>query len=304
MLDKNLVINLDKPRGITSQQAVTHVKKIFSVKKAGHAGTLDPIATGILLVCLNEATKTARFLTDMDKEYIALMKLGERTDTLDCEGRIIHTVRNLSLDMDRIQNVLEKFKGPISQTPPMYSAIKINGKPIYKLARKGIEIERKPRNVQIFELEALSFALPFLEIRVVCSKGTYIRALCDDIGIALGVGAHITALQRTRIGSFRIQDSASLEELPSKGTAIITLDKALSSLRENILSHSDFQRVIQGKGLSQDESEFTEESYLRLKDPHGVLFAIGRVKRSKIVIERMLNTINEKTKHGILKPTY
>ena len=182
---KNLVINLNKPKGITSQQAVTKLKHIFAARKAGHAGTLDPIATGILLVCLNEATKITRFLADADKEYLAVMKLGERTDTLDSEGKIIYKAPHFSVDKNLIETVLERFRGVIKQIPPMYSAIKVAGSPLYKLARKGIEIERQHRSVNIYKLDMVGFAPPFLEIRALCSKGTYIRTLCDDIGTAL-----------------------------------------------------------------------------------------------------------------------
>ena len=216
MDNKNLVINLNKPKGLTSQQAVTKVKKLFAVRKAGHAGTLDPIATGILLVCLNEATKITRFLADADKEYLAMMKLGERTDTLDSEGKIIYKATDFSVDKNLIESVLERFRGKIEQIPPMYSAIKVAGKPLYMLARKGIEVERRHRSVNVYKLDIAGFAPPFLEIRVLCSKGTYIRTLCDDIGTALGTGAHVVELKRTKIGDFILEDSAGFDELPNK----------------------------------------------------------------------------------------
>ena len=295
MVDKNLVININKPEGMTSQQAVTKVKHIFSVRKAGHAGTLDPIATGILLVCTNEATKITRFLADTDKEYVVLIKLGERTDTFDSEGKIIHKVEHFSLDEDRIKTVLERFKGAIKQTPPMYSATKVSGQPLYKLARKGIEVERPHKDINIYELDIIRFASPFLEARVLCSKGTYIRALCDDIGTALGVGAHVAALKRTRIGDFRIEDSAELDELPDKvydpyrGKSICSIDSALKHFKDIILTHHDFRKAINGMQIAPEGlSGLPVNSYLRLKSPEGKLFAIGKVTPSAVRVERLL----------------
>ena len=302
MIDKNLVININKPKGITSQQAVTRVKHIFAAQKAGHAGTLDPIATGILLVCINEATKITRFLAETDKEYVAVMKLGERTDTFDSEGKIIQKVENLALDEADIKTVLERFKGLIEQTPPMYSAIKVSGKPLYKLARKGIEVERAHRSVNIYKLELIRFAAPFLEIRVLCSKGTYIRALCDDIGTALDVGAHIVALKRTRIGDFRIEDSAEPGELPDKKEAVCSIDAALKYFKEIILTPGDFLKALNGATVAPEGiTELPVNSYLRVKNPEGKLFAIGKITRceamptcSAIKIERLLNVLPEK----------
>ncbi|MBI4684228.1 MAG: tRNA pseudouridine(55) synthase TruB [Nitrospirae bacterium] len=290
MEDKNLVINLNKPEGMTSQEAVTEVKRIFSARKAGHAGTLDPMATGLLLVCLNEATKIARFLTDTNKEYIAVMKLGERTDTLDSEGKIIHKTEDISLNEKEIKAVLEKFRGAIKQTPPMYSAIKVSGKPLYKLARRGIEVERAQKDVTIYELEMLNFNPPFLKIRVSCSKGTYIRSLCDDIGMALGVGAYMVALKRTKTGNFRIEDSAEIRQLPDKHEAIFTIDAALSHFKDIFLPEYDFFRAMNGMSIScGDPSLFPENSHLRLKSPEGKLFAIGRATKAYIKVERRLH---------------
>lgn len=302
MIDKNLVINLNKPKGMTSQQAVTRVKHIFAAKKAGHAGTLDPIATGILLVCVDEATKITRFLAETDKEYVAVMKLGERTDTFDSEGKIIKKVENFELKEDNVRTVLERFRGLIEQVPPMYSAIKVSGRPLYKLARKGIEIERPHRSVNIYELELINFAAPFLEIRVLCSKGTYIRSLCDDIGTALDVGAHIVALKRTRIGDFRIEESAEPGELPDKKESICSIDKAIKYFKEIILSPDNFLKAINGALIAPGElADLPVNSYLRLKNPEGKLFAIGKTTRcessptcSAIKVERLLNVLSEK----------
>ncbi len=284
------------------------VRKVLGAKKAGHAGTLDPIATGVLLVCLGEATKVTRFLSDLDKEYIAVMKLGERTTTYDSEGEVIQRVEDFSLDRADIEQVLKGFRGAIYQTPPMYSAVKINGRPLYKLARKGITVERPQRMVVINRIEVLGFDLPFLEIKVSCSKGTYIRTLCHDIGEALGVGAHVTVLKRMRIGDFRVEDSATIKDIKDplrRGVlpAIQGIDSALKHLAEIVLLGGDFMRAKQGlsvpcPGLSVNSRLLQTGQYIRLKDPSGSLFAIGRIEKRSIKIERILHLSNN------LKPLF
>ncbi|MBI4822614.1 MAG: tRNA pseudouridine(55) synthase TruB [Nitrospirae bacterium] len=274
------VINLNKPRGITSQEAVTRVKKALGVKKAGHAGTLDPIAEGVLLILINEATKIAEFLFDMDKEYIATLKLGERTDTFDSDGRVIEKKECLSIKMDDISRVIETMKGTLKQVPPMYSALKHKGKPLYSLARKGIEIERSERTVNIYRLDIKRFNSPYLELSIACSKGTYIRSLAEGIGNSLGVGAHITELKRVRIGEFKVSDSVSLKEIGNEAVCF-TLDSALSHLREVVLSEKDFSYARNGRPIALKEPQLLPEkkTFLRLKSPDGKLFAVGVLQR-------------------------
>lgn len=296
----NLVINLNKPEGITSQQAVTHVKRLLRVKRAGHAGTLDPLATGVLLICTNEATKITRFITDLDKEYIAVMKLGEQTDTFDSDGEIIKKVEGFSFEDKEIESALRKFTGLIGQIPPMYSAVKVNGKPLYKLARKGIVVKRLPRQVMIHKIELIQFNHPLLEIKVSCSKGTYIRALCNDIGESLGVGAHVKELKRTRIGSFTAEDSITLDGLEqeikserletSNDRKILSIDTALSHMREITLSDKESSMVRNGLSIRQPDELHISKGYIRLKDPVGRLFAIGRVADNSIRAERVFNS--------------
>jgi len=173
----DVVINLNKPRDISSQQAVLAVKKLFAARKAGHTGTLDPIATGVLIVCLNEATKITRFLSDLDKEYMVRLKLGERTDTYDLTGRLVEIKNCSSLKEAEILKVLNTFIGKTKQIPPMYSAIKVKGEPLYKLARRGIEIKRPERVVNIYRVDLIGFNQPYLDFKISCSKGTYIRTL-------------------------------------------------------------------------------------------------------------------------------
>lgn len=288
----NIVANINKDHGITSQNAVAAAKKLFKVKKAGHAGTLDPIATGILLICLNEATKITPFLSDLDKEYIMTAKLGETTDTYDSEGRIIKKVTDYEISMQNIERAIEKFVGEIEQIPPMYSAIKVSGKPLYKLARKGIEIERNPRRINIYSIGILNFESPFLTLRVSCSKGTYIRALCHDIGNALGIGAHIIELVRTRIGEFTIENSIKLSELPDKTDALYSIDAALKHLPEIRLEGDNFKRAKHGNPVilpSPPLEKGDRRGFIRLKDSEGRLFGIGKVSMDSIKIERLFN---------------
>ena len=300
----NVVINLNKPEEISSQQAVLKVQRFFSAKKAGHAGTLDPMATGVLLVCLNEATKITRFLSDLDKEYRVRVKFGERTDTCDATGRIIEQKICDTLRESDIRNVLNSFTGLIHQTPPMYSAIKMNGTPLYKLARKGITVERAARPVTISEIEMVCCDLPYVDLRIVCSKGTYIRTICDDMGQALGVGAHMVSLVRTRIGSFRIEDSAGIEDKVSSKNAACSIDSALSHLGEIILDEYLYRRAMNGIPIdkacrSGNQKTNGEEigafknikinQYVRIKSPDRILFGIGKVEQNRITIERLLN---------------
>ncbi|MBI5073612.1 MAG: tRNA pseudouridine(55) synthase TruB [Nitrospirae bacterium] len=290
----NIIINLNKPKGITSQQAVTRVKKQLGAGKAGHTGTLDPMATGVLLVCLNEATKVSRFLLDKDKTYHARLKLGERTDTLDADGRLIETRAVPSFTAEQIVNVAEQFIGRIMQKPPMYSAIKRNGQPLYRLARQGIEVERAERPVEIYDIKLLQIDIPYVEIAVSCSKGTYIRTLCDDIGLALGTGAHITALDRTGIGIFTIDSSVTFDRLgqgiPDDSPCVSSIDRALADLPEVMLDETDFKKARNGISPGRDLAMgFPDNIYCRLSDPSGSLFGIGITKNERIIIERNLN---------------
>jgi tRNA pseudouridine55 synthase len=261
------------------------------------------MATGILLVCLNEATKITGFLTDCDKEYIVRLKFGERTDTYDSTGSVIETKPCDMLQETDVCHILDNYRGQIQQTPPMYSAIKMNGSPLYKLARKGITVERLARTVTISEIDLLGLNLPYIDLRIVCSKGTYIRTICDDMGQALGVGAHMVSLIRTRIGHFRVEDSTGIEELGSPGNAICSIDTALSNLPEVVLTEYLYQRAKNGvpiamayrTGSDEVNSERTPfknmqlNQYIRLKTPEQKLFGIGKIEQNRIKIERLLN---------------
>lgn len=196
------ILLLDKTIGVTSNGVLQEVKRQFRANKAGHTGSLDPLATGMLPICLGQATRMSAFLLDADKRYQASFQLGVRTSTGDTEGEVLETRDVPPLDLAAIDQVLEQFRGPIQQVPPMHSAIKRNGKPLYQLAHQGIEVEREPRPVTIHALEMLSFDGSVMEVSVHCSKGTYVRTLAEDIGEQLGVGAHVCALRRLAVGPF------------------------------------------------------------------------------------------------------
>jgi len=206
------ILLLDKPAGVTSNGALQRVKYLFNARKAGHTGSLDPIATGLLPLCFGEATKLSQFLIESDKRYITRLRLGQRTNTGDSEGTII-AQRPVAFSNSDLEQVLTKFRGDLEQVPPMFSALKHQGTPLYKLAREGIEIERKPRPVTVSELQVLHLEEDTLELMVHCSRGFYVRTLADDIGEALGCGAHVEQLRRTAVGNLRIDEAVTIEKL-------------------------------------------------------------------------------------------
>lgn len=216
MLDGLLIIN--KPSGWTSFDVVAKIRNKLGVKKVGHTGTLDPMATGVLVLCLGKATKLAQEITGTDKEYIGEITLGATSDTDDAEGKISQ-IKNYELKITNskeIQNVLKQFQGTIQQVPPIFSAKKIKGQRAYKLARKGEKVELKPVEITIHELELLDYKWPVIHVRVLCSKGTYIRSLARDIGKELGVGGYLSKLERTKVGKYTIDQSVSIEEADKK----------------------------------------------------------------------------------------
>jgi tRNA pseudouridine55 synthase len=206
------ILVVDKEKNMTSHDVVDLVRKRFRVKKVGHAGTLDPNATGVLIILLGKATKQSAMFLDQDKEYIATMKLGEKTSTGDSEGQLIASAEVLVSETE-IKNAMDAFVGEIEQVPPMTSAKQVNGRRLYKLARKGVEIEREPKKVLIKELEVIKIDLPCVVFRVVCSKGTYIRQLAEDIGERIGCGAYLKELRRTRSGDFSLEQAVPLSSV-------------------------------------------------------------------------------------------
>jgi tRNA pseudouridine55 synthase len=207
------ILVVDKPQGWTSHDVVNFIRRRFNIKKAGHAGTLDPVATGVLVVLLNGYTKFSNeFMSDY-KEYKAVLTLGKTTDTQDSTGRVIKMQSVPDLKRQDVEKVLENFRGEIEQVPPMFSAVKVRGQRLYKLARRGEEIQRNPRKITITALELEKFQLPNISVSVVCNKGTYIRTLCEDIAKALGCTGHMSYLRRTRSGAFSVGQAVSIEKL-------------------------------------------------------------------------------------------
>ncbi|NQT94912.1 MAG: tRNA pseudouridine(55) synthase TruB [Candidatus Omnitrophica bacterium] len=207
------VLIIDKPSGMTSHDAVDFIRRKLKIKKVGHCGTLDPMATGVLVILLDKATKLSAKLSCSDKEYICTMELGKATDTQDATGKIIDRAETSGISRDTIEEVILSFKGKQKQVPPMVSAKHYKGKRLYSLARKGIEVEREPKDIEIKDIEIIEIEVPLARFRVSCSKGTYIRTLCHDIGKKLGCGAHMVNLNRIRSGEFHIKDAIQLSSL-------------------------------------------------------------------------------------------
>jgi tRNA pseudouridine55 synthase len=248
------VLLLDKPAGYSSNQALGRVKRLIGERKAGHTGTLDPFATGLLPICFGEATKFSADLLEADKGYRAVARLGERTSTGDTEGAILEKREVGVVTRGQVEAVLSQFRGVISQVPPMYSALKREGRPLYELARQGIEVERKSRSITVHVLELTGIEGASLEFEVVCSKGTYVRTLAEDIGAALGVGAHLTGLRRTLVGDLKLSDAVSLEALEGmspdqRGNRLAPVDFLLRSLQRVELDAALSARFSQGQRL-------------------------------------------------------
>jgi tRNA pseudouridine55 synthase len=247
---------LDKPVGISSNKALQQTKQLFGAEKAGHAGTLDPLASGLLIVLFGEATKFAGHLLADDKEYLARLKLGEKTATGDAEGAVIER-KAVQVSEPDLVRVLQSFKGEIEQVPPMHSALKRGGVPLYALARKGETVERARRRVRIDAVELMKSEFPHVELRIKCSKGTYVRTLAEDIGEALGTCAHLAALRRTASGRWRVEDAVSLEALasPSRTEHLMTLPQLLVDLPRAELNAAQEARFRNGQSLESFPGE-------------------------------------------------
>lgn len=255
----NGLLLLNKPAGITSNQALQKVKRLLQAKKAGHTGSLDPAATGMLPLCFGEATKVCAFLLEADKTYRVVARLGEATDTGDADGKTTETVEVPDLDRLGWEQVLEKFRGEIEQVPPMYSALKKNGKRLYELARKGLVVDRDPRRVRIDDIRLLESSNTRLVLRVHCSKGTYIRTLVEDIARAAGTVAHTARLHRETVGHFRAEDMLDLpgaERIAEAGpealrARLLPADAALSSWPDCHLPEDAAERFCSGQAVAE-----------------------------------------------------
>jgi tRNA pseudouridine55 synthase len=253
------VLLIDKPVGLSSNDALTKVKRIVNAKKAGHTGTLDPFATGLLPLCFGEATKFSQDLLEADKTYDAVVHLGVTTTTGDTEGEVVAT-RPVDVTVSQIEAALARFRGPILQVPPMYSALKRDGKALYEYAREGITLEREARPVTIHKLEMLAYEAPMLTIRVTCSKGTYVRVLGEDIGAALGCGAHLNALRRIQVGALTVDGMVTLEQLQAHDNPLSLLapvDALLSSFPRVELTPELAARFLNGQRLALNREPVT-----------------------------------------------
>jgi tRNA pseudouridine55 synthase len=283
------ILNINKPPGKTSFGVVAAVKRLSGEKRAGHSGTLDPDATGVLPVCLGRATRIVEFLVDTTKTYRADIVLGTATDTYDSSGRVTHQGDASKIKRADIESALEAFRGPIRQTPPMYSALKHRGKPLYKLAREGIEIERKSRTVTIHRLEMLDWQPPVVTLEVECSKGTYVRSLAHDLGEALGCGAHLKNLVRTRCGIFDIRDSVSLAQLEEASQHgywehfLYPADIVLQDYPAVVVDDAGEESIRNGSPLApkQDIKSSPQRKYCRAYSADGRFLGILRYDKDK-----------------------
>jgi len=286
------VLLLDKPYGFSSNQALQKVKWLYQAEKAGHTGTLDPLATGVLPICFGEATKFAQYLTDENKTYIAEVKFGVSTTTGDIEGEVIQQV-DCHVSLADIEQVLPQFMGEISQVPPMYSALKVNGKPLYAYARDGVELTRAARRVTIHALRVLDCADNHAKIEVCCSKGTYIRTLAEDIGNALQAGAHLTALRRTATATYQIAQAISIDALASmtetqRDALLLPVDTAISALPKILLPEDAAYYFKQGNPVWM--SGAIPSSELRIYSEAGLFLGVGLQQRDgRIAPKRVVN---------------
>lgn len=263
------IVLLDKRQGISSNKALQEVKRLYDANKAGHTGSLDPLATGLLPVCLGEATKVSAYMLDDDKRYQTVIQLGVMTDTGDVDGVILEHKAVPEINAEQLSECLAKFTGEIEQVPPMYSALKHQGKKLYELAREGITVERKSRKIRIYAIQCLDFANDLLTLDVQCSKGTYIRTLAEDIGHYFGCGATVKELRRTAAGQFNLQDALTIEQLQAlagdtaQQAQLLPVDLPLQGIPALNLSQSDKDSVLQGQQITMS-GKYNESGLCRL----------------------------------------
>jgi tRNA pseudouridine55 synthase len=286
------VVLLDKPLGLTSQSAVTRVKRLLGAAKAGHTGTLDPMATGLLPIALGQATKFSHGLLEAEKSYRATVRLGIKTTTGDLEGEVVAR-STVDCDAQAVNDALSRFRGEITQVPPMYSALKHRGKPLYTYARNGTQIERAPRRVTILRLELESFELPDMCIDVTCSKGTYIRALAEDIGNVLGCGATLAALTRTRVGGFDIGRAVALEALEALRSEerlrwVHPVDSLVADLPEIGIDCDAARRLVWGQQVRCQPTPRAPGMIVRVYGPDQTFLGIGDITDDGLLVPRRL----------------
>jgi len=292
--DINGVVLLDKASGSSSNHVLQQVKRLFGANKAGHTGSLDPLASGLLPICLGQATKVAQFLLDSDKRYFVRAKFGQVSSTGDSEGKIINFGSSKGIDESSIRAILLKFTGDINQVPPMYSALKRNGTPLYKLARKGIEIERSSRPVTIHEINFLDLEDAVVSLEVFCSKGTYIRTLVEDIGKSLGCGGHVVELRRTGFAHLDLSGSKTYEQLSklkeqnleSLDSVILSADEMLPNLKSVYLDSEQTRDIRLGKKI--EYLGFSTSQKLKLYDHNKQFLGIGESNLMSEILPKRL----------------
>ena len=292
--DINGVVLLDKTSGSSSTHVLQQVKRLFCANKAGHTGSLDPLASGLLPICFGQATKVAQFLLEDDKRYSVRAKLGQISSTGDSEGNVIDFGPIQDIDENSIRNILTKFIGNINQVPPMYSALKRNGTPLYKLARKGIEIERSPRPVTIYEINFLDLDNAVVSVEVFCSKGTYIRTLVEDIGKSLGCGGYVVELRRTGFAHLGLSESKTYEQLSklkeqsleSLDSVILSADEILPNLESVYLDSEQTSDIRLGKKI--EYLGFSTSQKLKLYDHNERFIGIGESNLMSEILPKRL----------------
>jgi tRNA pseudouridine55 synthase len=282
------VLLLDKPSGITSNAALSRVRRLFNAEKAGHTGTLDPLASGLLPICFGSATRFAQFLLDADKRYVATIRFGETTTTLDAEGDVVAT-RPLSFSRADLDGALARFTGAIRQIPPAHSALKFEGRPHYEYARRGIDVPRPIRDVTIHALRLVDWRPPDAVVDVACSKGTYVRTLAADLGEVLGCGAHLRALRRTTTGPFALDDAVTFDDVDrmdeqARAAALRPLDGLLAGMPKLVLDTRATKAVMQGR---QPAVNIADARY-RLYGPQGEFVGVGDVAGERLRAVRLL----------------
>lgn len=286
--DVHGVLLLDKPQGMTSNDALQKVKRLFNAKKAGHTGALDPLATGMLPICFGEATKFSQYLLDSDKRYRVIAKLGERTDTSDADGQIIST-RSVNITQSQIDEALTHFRGDILQVPTMFSALKYQGKPLYEYARQGIVIEREARPITIYDNQFIQYdsTKHELTLEIHCSKGTYIRTIIDDLGELLGCGAHVIYLRRLQVSNYPIDNMITLDELQNE-PLLMPVDSPLQDRPKVVLSESQGKDILLGRTVIVENSVSVETLVRIYQGQHFI--GAGTQILNKLSPKRLIST--------------
>ncbi|CAN5123575.1 tRNA pseudouridine(55) synthase TruB [soil metagenome] len=279
------VLLVDKPAGPTSHDVVDRVRRCFGLRRVGHTGTLDPFATGLLLICLGPATRLSEYLTGLDKRYLATLLLGASTDTDDATGIVVQSSETWrELGVEQVAAALDSQVGAITQLPPTYSSKKVGGERMHRLVRRGESVQAAPARVRVYSLEILDFRPPAVDFAVHCGSGTYVRAIARDVGEALGTGAHLSALRRTAIGSFRVEEAVSLaglEDGKEPGSALLSPPAALRHLPAFRATAADAADVLHGRQISAPE-DFRSDGCFAVVDPRGRLVAIAELQGDRI----------------------